>query len=164
MIPIEITILAIDVDGTLTDGKIYMGAEGEALKAFNIKDGYAIACLGQFGIIPVIITGRTSVIVEKRAAELKVKEVHQGVENKKEVLELIRKKYMVEFSQIAYIGDDLNDIEAMKACGYAACPADAVEEVKANCAYVAKNRAGEGAVREIIDNIIKGKKMENGKK
>jgi 3-deoxy-D-manno-octulosonate 8-phosphate phosphatase (KDO 8-P phosphatase) len=151
----DIKILFMDVDGTLTDGKIYFGPDGECLKAFNVKDGYAITRLRHYGVIPVIITGRSSVIVEKRAADLKVEEIYQGVDNKLEVLELVQQKHRVKPEQCAYIGDDLNDIEAMKTCGYAACPADAADEVKEICSYVARKRAGDGAVREIIDQILK---------
>ena len=96
----------MDVDGTLTDGKIYMSINGELMKAFNIKDGYAIARLRDYGIEPAIITGRSSEIVEQRCAELKIKELHQGIENKSYKLRDVCQKLHVELSQVAYIGDD----------------------------------------------------------
>ena len=110
----DIKMLVMDVDGTLTDGKIYMSANGELMKAFNIKDGYAIARLRDYGTEPVIITGRSSEIVKQRCAELKIKELHQGIENKNYKLRDVCEKLHVELSQVAYIGDDINDLPCMK--------------------------------------------------
>lgn len=147
-------MLVMDVDGTLTDGKIYMSANGELMKTFNIKDGYAITRLRDYGIEPVIITGRSSEIVSQRCAELKIKELHQGVENKSYKLRDICEKLYIDLSQVAYIGDDLNDLPCMKICGISACPADAIKEVK-NCVnYVCYSKGGEGAVREYIDYLL----------
>jgi 3-deoxy-D-manno-octulosonate 8-phosphate phosphatase (KDO 8-P phosphatase) len=150
----DVKILAMDVDGTLTDGKIYMSANGELMKAFNIKDGYAIARLRDYGIKPVIITGRSSEIVKQRCAELKIEELHQGIENKSYKLRDVCEKQHVELSQVAYMGDDLNDLSCMKICGYSACPSDAMIQVKDSVSYVCKAKGGEGAVREFIDHII----------
>ena len=149
----HIKLLIMDVDGTLTDGKIYMSAEGELLKAFNIKDGYAIAHLPEKDIIPVIITGRSSKILLKRCGELGILELHQGIENKVSKLLSICDKYQVKPSNVAYIGDDLNDLECIKICGYTAAPADAVKEVLNSVNYVCKHNGGEGAVREFIDKL-----------
>lgn len=151
----KIKLLVMDVDGTLTDGKIYMGENGETMKAFNIKDGYAIAhMLPEMGIIPVIITGRESKIVANRAKELGITELYQGVSDKLAPLKKVAEKYNATPEEIAYIGDDLNDLECIEYCGFSACPADAVEEVQANCDYVCKTIAGEGAVRELIDKKL----------
>ena len=147
-------MLVMDVDGTLTDGKIYMSANGELMKAFNIKDGYAIARLRDYGIEPVIITGRSSEIVKHRCAELKIKELHQGIENKSYKLRDVCEKQHMELSRVAYIGDDLNDLPCMKICGYSACPSDAMKQVKDSVSYVCKSKGGDGAVREYIDYII----------
>jgi len=144
----------MDVDGTLTDGKIYMSANGEFMKAFNIKDGYAIARLRGYGIEPVIITGRKSEIVSQRCAELRITELYQGIENKSYKLRDICKKYRIDLSQVAYIGDDLNDLACMKICGYSACPSDAVILVKESVDYVCKEKGGDGAVREFIDYLL----------
>ena len=144
----------MDVDGTLTDGKIYMSANGELMKAFNIKDGYAIARLRDYGIEPVIITGRSSEIVKQRCAELKIKELHQGIENKSYKLRDVCEKLHIELRQVAYIGDDLNDLPCMKICGYSACPSDAMIQVKESVSYVCKTKGGEGAVREYIDYLL----------
>lgn len=147
-------MLVMDVDGTLTDGKIYMSATGELMKAFNIKDGYAIARLRDYGIEPVIITGRSSEIVNQRCIELKITELHQGIENKSYKLREVCSRYNIELSQVAYIGDDLNDLPCMMICGLSACPHDAVNEVKNFAKYVCNENGGSGAVREFVDYII----------
>lgn len=150
----KIKMLVMDVDGTLTDGHIYVSAEGEAMKAFHVQDGYAIAhILPELGIVPVIITGRSSKIVERRAAELKVQHLHQGVGDKLSKLKEVANHLGVCVEQIAYIGDDLNDLECIRYCGYTACPADAVPEVLAAVNYICKRNGGRGAVREFIDSF-----------
>lgn len=149
----NIKLLVMDVDGTLTDGKIYMSADGELMKAFNIKDGYAIAHLENKQIVPVIITGRSSEILVRRCRELGIVELYQGIEDKTAKLLSICKKFQVEASNVAYIGDDLNDLECMKICGYSAAPADAAKEVLASVDYICKHRGGEGAVREFIEQL-----------
>ena len=150
----NIKMLVMDVDGTLTDGKIYYGNDGELFKAFDVRDGYRLVKCGEYGIITAIITGKTSKIVEGRARDLKIKEVHQGVSNKIEVLKTLIEKYNLDKSQVAYIGDDVNDIECMQYCGFSACPADAIDEVKNTVEFFCKNIGGPGAVRELIDRII----------
>lgn len=152
----KIRALIMDVDGVLTDGMIYMGNTGELFKAFSIKDGYAIhEILPKYGIKSVILTGRESSIVLNRASELEVDIVLQGI--KKKETEIIRIAELLEIStdEIAYIGDDMADYEAMKLCGVKGCPADAVEKIKEICDYVASKRGGEGAVRELIEWIIR---------
>jgi 3-deoxy-D-manno-octulosonate 8-phosphate phosphatase (KDO 8-P phosphatase) len=151
----NIKLLVMDVDGTLTDGKIYCSGQGEPFKAFNVKDGYGIAyILPQLNIVPVIITGRKSDIVEYRAKELGINELYQGVNDKKSVLEGLLQKHNCTFENVAYIGDDLNDLTCMEKCGLTACPFDAVEEVKNVVSFVCKNVGGNGAVREFIDKMF----------
>ena len=144
----------MDVDGTLTDGKIYMSASGELMKAFNIKDGYAIAHLRDYGIETVIITGRDSEIVKQRCAELKIFELYQGVSNKLFKLKEICKKKGIELSNVAYIGDDVNDLTCIQQCGCTASPSDAVKAVKDKVSYVCAEKGGEGAVREFCEYLI----------
>lgn len=152
----------MDVDGTLTDGKIYMSANGELMKAFNIKDGYAIARLRDYGIEPVIITGRSSEIVRQRCKELKIEELYQGIENKSYKLREICQEYQIELSQVAYIGDDLNDLPCMNICGISSCPSDAMKQVKDKVNYICEAKGGDGAVREFIDFLLtKQEKEEN---
>lgn len=150
----KIKMLVMDVDGTLTDGKIYMGNDGEVFKAFDVKDGYAIAHLHEVGIIPVIITGRKSKIVENRAKELGIEEVHQGASDKVEKLKEVAKKNDVMLDEVAYIGDDLNDLDCIKICGFTGCPNDAVNEIVKYVNYRCNKTGGYGAVREFISYII----------
>lgn len=150
-----IKYLVMDVDGTLTDGKIYMSNSGELMKAFNIKDGCGIHdILIPAGIIPVIITGRSSDIVLNRCKELGINNVFQGVGNKIENL----RKVTTDLSNVAYIGDDINDLSCMEpvksAGGLIGCPADAVEKVKSIADYIAPHNGGDGAVRDFIEWII----------
>ncbi|MBY0145902.1 HAD family hydrolase [Neobacillus niacini] len=150
----KIKMLVMDVDGTLTDGKIYVGDSGEVFKAFNVKDGYRLINIEKYNIIPVIITGKKSEILSKRAAELKIEEVYQGVDDKLKVLDEVIKRYQFTYENVAYIGDDVNDIDCMKVCYLKACPADAIEEVIEVVDYICKSNGGNGAVREFIDLIV----------
>lgn len=147
-------LLIMDVDGTLTDGKVYLGENGNEMKAFNVKDGLGIVKASGQGVIPVIITGRNSKIVARRAAELGIKELYQGVTNKCERIVALMEKYHCTPQNAAFIGDDENDLPAMCMCGKTACPQDAAESVKAKVDYVCINRGGEGAVREFIDHLL----------
>lgn len=152
----KIKMLVMDVDGTLTDGKIYIGPQGEVMKAFNVKDGYAIKhILPEMGIIPVIITGRTSAIVEYRAKELDITELYQGVKDKLAQLKKVAEKFHLTKDQIAYIGDDVNDLECIKYCGFSACPNDAVEEVKQLVDIVITAKGGDGVVRRFVNYLNK---------
>ena len=151
----KIKLLVMDVDGTLTDGHIYFSENGEVMKAFHVQDGYAIAHkLPVYDVMPIIITGKSSEIVRKRAAELKIKEVHQGISDKLSKLKEIITKYDVSPEEIAYIGDDENDLECMQFCGLTACPADALPIVCKSVDYVCSRNGGRGAVREFIDKIL----------
>lgn len=155
--------LIMDVDGTLTDGKIYMGPNGEAMKAFSIKDGYVINyILKPAKIIPVVITARTSSIVQNRCDELGINDVYQGKLDKLTTLkEIVGEDGL---SDCAYFGDDVIDIICMKpikdAGGIVACPADAVPEVKAIADYVCIKKAGEGALREFAEWLVSDRNDE----
>ena len=156
-----IKYLVMDVDGTLTDGKIYISPSGEAMKAFNIKDGCGIHdMLIPAGITPVIITGRSSDIVLNRCKELGISQVYQGVQDKiKKLIELTP-----ELISIAYIGDDINDLPCKNLLkengGLIGCPADAVPEVKMICDFVSERNGGDGAVREFIEWVIEANQNE----
>lgn len=150
----KIKILVMDVDGTLTDGKIYIGSDGEILKAFNVKDGLGISKLRTNNIIPAIITGRESEILKRRSEELKIEELYQGEENKIGKLKELVERYKCSLSEVAYIGDDENDLQCMKVCGLSGCPADAVESVKEAVDVVCNKDGGQGAVREFIEYIL----------
>jgi 3-deoxy-D-manno-octulosonate 8-phosphate phosphatase (KDO 8-P phosphatase) len=151
-----IKLFVMDVDGTLTDGKIYIGDAGEFMKAFYAKDGLAIReMLPAHGITPVIITGRNSAIVENRARELGVKLLFQGVSDKLALLEKFAANRGLALEEIAYIGDDINDLACIAACGFGACPADATDEVKRHADYVSAKLGGAGAVRDFAERVIK---------
>jgi 3-deoxy-D-manno-octulosonate 8-phosphate phosphatase (KDO 8-P phosphatase) len=153
----SIKMIVLDVDGTLTDGGIYIDNHGNEIKRFNAKDGLAIAQSIKHGVDCAIITGRDSQIVEKRSKELGIKHLYQGVHDKKDKLESIAKEINIPLASIAYIGDDINDLEVMKAVGFPACPNDAVQEVRSISKYIATSDGGKGAVREIIEYILKEK-------
>lgn len=151
-----IKMLVMDVDGTLTDGKIFVSDQGEVMKVFDVKDGYGIKFeLKEHGIIPAIITGKISEIVAKRAAALDIAELHQNVLDKECVLREIAEKYGIALSEIAYIGDDVNDLGCIALCGFTGCPADALDPVIKQVDYVCSRNGGHSAVREFIDEIIK---------
>ena len=160
--------LVMDVDGTLTDGKIYMGQEGELAKSFNIKDGCGILLeLPHYGIKPVIITARDSLILTNRCNELKIEELHQGVKNKLAKLQEIVERYGYTLDVVAYAGDDLPDIPCMeevkKAGGLVLCPSDAIPEIKSIADYISDYQAGDGAVRDMIrylGNQVKKKNIQ----
>lgn len=148
----KIKYLILDVDGTLTDGKIYMGNQGELFKAFNIKDGYGIHdILIPHGIQPIIITGRKSDIVANRCKELGIKMIYQGISDKSGWM----KELITDISSVAYIGDDLNDYSCMmcvkESGGLIGCPADAVPQIKEIADFVSIYDGGNGAVREFIE-------------
>lgn len=149
-------LFVMDVDGTLTDGKIYMSPEGEAFKAFDIKDGYGIKnILKTMGIQTAIITGRESEIVKCRAAELDIDYLYQGVRDKLSCLKQILEIMSCSLEDVVYVGDDISDLPCMENVGWSCCPADAHERVKEIADYVAKCKGGRGAVREIIDLVVK---------
>ncbi len=149
-----IKALVMDVDGTLTDGGLYIGAGGEVMKRFHVKDGYAIHdLLPQMGIVPIIITGRTSEIVAQRCRELGITRLVQGSSNKIEDLKKILADENISITQVAYMGDDLNDYDCMKQVGLKGCPSDAVSEIKSIADYVTQSNGGNGAVREFVEWI-----------
>lgn len=152
-----IKYLVMDVDGTLTDGKIYIGNEGEIFKAFDVKDGYAIHyILPKYGITPVIITGRNSAIMEKRCVEIGIELLFQGVSDKISVLRNVVNG--VSLDCVAYIGDDLNDLECMQQIkeegGLIGCPSDAINQIKTIASFRSSKSGGNGAVREFIEELI----------
>lgn len=157
---LDIKWLFIDVDGTMTDGKITISGDGELFKTFSVKDGLGITqILPKLNIIPVIITGRISEIVEIRATELKITHLYQNVSNKAKLLDELVKKEKILLSQIAYIGDDINDLDAMLKVRIVGCPADATDEVRKIADFISSKDGGAGAVREFIEFLqlrIKG--------
>lgn len=151
----KIKLLLLDVDGVMTDGGIYLSNSGDEFKKFNIQDGYGITKLRRAGFKIGIITGRVSNIVTKRAEELGITEVRQNLENKLETYEHIKAKWKLSDEEVAYIGDDEFDLPVLERVGFSASPSDAVPSVKKRVHFVCTRSGGNGAVREVIDLILK---------
>ncbi len=149
-----LSLLALDVDGTLTDGRIYIGPQGEAMKAFNVRDGFGLTLLREAGIQLAIITARRSEIVEQRARELAITEVLQGAHDKGEALKSLCARLGIALANAAFAGDDWPDLPAMSIAGLAATVADAPEPVRARAHWVSTRRGGEGAIRELAEFIL----------
>ena len=150
-----ICLLALDVDGVLTDGSINMGAQGELFKSFYAQDGLGISVALRSGLQIAIITGRKSEIIHRRAQELGIQMVQEGVKDKYLALEQLQNQLGLSRGQVAYMGDDLNDLPAFRAAGVTFAPADAVEEVREAASFVTEAAGGRGAVREAIAMILR---------
>lgn len=154
----KIKLVLTDCDGVLTDTGVYYSDQGEVMKRFSIRDGMGIERLRNLVNIETgIVTGETSGSVRKRAEKLKIKELHLGSKNKVTVLHEILKRNKIKAENIAFIGDDMNDFDIMKEVGLAACPGDAIDQIKKISDYIFKNRGGYGAFRELAELIIKEK-------
>ncbi|MBI5192103.1 MAG: HAD-IIIA family hydrolase [Nitrospirae bacterium] len=153
----NIKFLLLDVDGILTDGRIFIDSNGNELKAFHIHDGHGIYLLRKAGIDVGIISGRYSKSVEYRAKELKIEEVHLGIHDKVGVYNEIKSRFNLTDEEFAFMGDDLIDIPLLKIIGLSATASDAIDGVKEITDMVTERRGGEGAVREVIDFILKMK-------
>lgn len=150
----KIQLVVLDVDGTLTDGGVYIDSNGVETKKFNIKDGAGIVLAEKAGIEFMILTGRKSYCVEKRAEELKIKYVFQGIMDKLSYLKAFLLENNISPDEVAYMGDDVNDLECMSYVGFTACPADAVKKVKETVDFVSQFNGGYGAVRELCDLLL----------
>jgi 3-deoxy-D-manno-octulosonate 8-phosphate phosphatase (KDO 8-P phosphatase) len=149
-----IQMILMDVDGTLTDGTISVLPDGEEVKAYHVWDGLGILLARMAGLRFGIITGKTSKSVERRAKKLRIEEVRQGVLDKKKALDDILGKYGLTAGQVAYIGDDLGDLEVLRSVGLGGAVADAHPEIKNSCQYICRTSGGRGAVREFIEFIL----------
>ena len=152
-----IRLLLLDVDGVLSDGKLYYSDEGVESKAFNIKDGLGIKLVQKAEVQTGIITARQSRLVARRAEELGMDHVRQGARNKLDEFKAILTETGLKPYQVCYVGDDLIDLSLLTRVGLAACPADAVESVKEACHFISRHPGGGGAVREICDLIVQAK-------
>ena len=138
----------------MTDGGVYYSDDGEELKKFNIQDGYGLVALQRSGVSVGILTGRVSRLVQRRADELGIKEVHQNLDRKIDTYIALKAKLGLTDREIAYIGDDIPDMEVLEAAGFSAAPSNAVEPVKKRVDYVCRRSGGEGAIREVVDLIL----------
>lgn len=151
-----IKLIVLDVDGTMTNGQITYTNSGDELKSFDVADGLAIATwTKKLGLKAAIITGRDSLIVERRAKDLQIEHLHQGIHNKDEVLQAILDEEGITWSEVAAIGDDLNDYKMLKKVGLSFTPANGSSYIKEIVNVICKNSGGSGAVREMIEYIIK---------
>jgi len=153
----SIKALILDVDGVLTDSMIYITDQGEEIKAFNTKDGHGIRMLIRVGIKVAIITGRTSKALQYRVKELGIAHVIEGAKDKRSAVLKTAKKLEIVLDEIAYMGDDVVDLPAMKLCGLSIAPSDAIAEVKERADVVTSMPGGKGAVREAVEFILKSR-------
>jgi 3-deoxy-D-manno-octulosonate 8-phosphate phosphatase (KDO 8-P phosphatase) len=151
----KIKLLLLDVDGVLTDGRIIYDNDGGETKAFDVKDGHGLKLVQRAGIQVGIITGRQSAVVARRAAELGIELVYQGVKDKNVPFSEILEKLTLTPAEIAYVGDDVVDLPVMRKVGFSATVADALDDVKPFADMVTKRPGGRGAVREICDFLLK---------
>ena len=154
----KIKALIMDVDGVMTDGSLTIDDNGVEYKTFNTKDGQGIVMLNKSGCLTAIISARMSKVVQLRAEMLGITKVYLNSKNKLQTLKDFMKEYNLEYSDIAYIGDDLPDICILKEAGLSACPADAVEEVRQCVDMICEKAGGRGAVRELCDLIYYSQK------
>lgn len=150
----KIKMLVMDVDGTLTDGRVFYSKNGEEMKAFSIIDGMGIQIFQDYGYLTAIITSETSQIVTARAMKLKINNVLLGSKDKKKDLTDLANELNLSLEEVAFIGDDIIDIPALKIAGFSACPANAVKYVRDNVDYICSSPGGNGAVRELIEMIL----------
>lgn len=150
----NIKMILMDVDGTLTDGTLIAMPDGEELKSYHVRDGLGILLAYVAGFKTGIITGKTSKALDKRAARLKIMELYQGILDKKQVFLKILEKHSLKPEEIAYIGDDLGDLEVIKLSGFSGAVADAHPLIKKHSHFLCDKPGGKGAVREFIEFIL----------
>ena len=148
-------LMIFDIDGVFTDGGMYYNDSDEVWRRFNTKDGLGIRLLQQTEIISIILTGKESKVVSKRAEVLRINYVYQNVKNKLKKLLEIAKKFNVELNQIIYVGDDWNDFPVLEKVGLPICVSSSPDEIKKICKYITKHEGGDGAVREAIEYVLK---------
>jgi 3-deoxy-D-manno-octulosonate 8-phosphate phosphatase (KDO 8-P phosphatase) len=150
----DIRLFATDVDGVLTDAGMYYSESGDEWKKFNTRDGMGIKLLQKAGLITAIVTQERTRLVARRAEKLAIPELHQGVMDKLTVIRDMTLRHGISLQQVMYIGDDVNDIEALRAVGFSAAPADGLPQVLKVVDYVCRQKGGEGAVRELAEMIL----------
>ena len=151
----KIKLIIFDVDGTLSDGGIYIGANGEIFKAFNCQDGFGIVTAHKLGFKTAIITGRESAITLRRADELGITVVKQGQMDKRNAYKELKSEFNLSDNEIAYVGDDVIDLPVLVQVGFRAAVGNANIAVKERAHFVAENDGGKGAVREVLEFILK---------
>jgi 3-deoxy-D-manno-octulosonate 8-phosphate phosphatase (KDO 8-P phosphatase) len=152
-----VRLAIFDVDGVMTDGTVFLGPRGEEFKAFNILDGHGVKMLHEAGIETAIITGRRSKAVALRARELGMRHVEQGVKDKLDVFRRLARRAGVSARECAYMGDDVQDVAVLRACGFAVSVPNAAREARAAAHWVTKKAGGQGAVREFCELVVRAR-------
>ena len=150
----RVRALIMDVDGVLTDGGLYYTENGDELKRFDVRDGQGLVLLRQAGILTAIVTGKRTTLVARRADELGIAEVHQAVSDKGATVTALLARHGVPAADACYVGDDINDLPALRLVGIAVAVADAVPIVRRTAHYVTRTDGGHGAIREVCDLIL----------
>ncbi len=153
----KIELLVLDVDGVLTDGRLWFGAEGEMMKAIDVRDGHGLVMLRECGLRFAVLSGRPQPLLKKRFEELRVTKVVERCYRKTEVIAEMASEFELELEQVAFIGDDINDRGALASVGLSCAPADAVEEIQEAVHHLCSAPGGRGAVREVCELILKAK-------
>jgi 3-deoxy-D-manno-octulosonate 8-phosphate phosphatase (KDO 8-P phosphatase) len=151
----RVRLMLFDVDGVLTDGKLWYGPAGEALKVFSVLDGHGIKLLQQSGIAVALLSGRSSPAVAARAAELGIAHLLQGIDDKKSAFEALAARLGVPAGETGFMGDEVVDLPVLRRCGFACAPAGAQALVLANAHYVTRAAAGNGAAREVCEYLLR---------
>ncbi len=151
----DIKYWILDVDGTMTDGSIYYDENGNELKKFNTKDAAGFFAIHAMDMKIIVLTGRECKATTRRMEEMKVDHLCQNIKQKVQFLNEFIVEHNISTNELAYIGDDLNDLQAMQMTGFRACPADACEEVKACSDYVSSIKGGQGVIRDVVEYVLK---------
>ena len=158
----QLKALVLDVDGVLTDGRVYYGQDGIALKAFDVRDGLGLVRLRESGLRIALLSSDRAALVERRAEKLGIADVQQGVQDKREGLRAFVRQHQMDFSEVGYMGDDLNDLPAFDAAGVTFAPADSAVEVLRMADCVTERPGGRGAVREVADLLLSVRRTIRG--
>jgi len=150
----NIKAIFFDVDGVLSDGRIIYDETGKEIKNFNVKDGYIISHLKKYGIVTGAISGRESEVTTRRCAELKVDFCHQGIIDKASAFEKLVKHYKLKTKEVAFIGDDINDLPVFRIAGLSICPSDTFDYIKQRVDLVTRAKGGQGVFREVADLVL----------
>lgn len=156
----RIKVVLTDVDGVLTDGGMYYSEKGDIMKKFHARDGMGVTLLLKIGIPTIIVTKEKNMIIKQWAKKMKISKLFDGVLKKEDITQKILKKFNVSLNEIAYIGDDINDVELLKKIGFSAAPNDCILETKEICDYICNKNGGNAAFREFVDVIISSKKVK----
>jgi len=158
---IKIKLVMTDVDGVLTDGGMYYSQNGDVMKKFHSRDGMGVTLLRGIDIPTIVVTKEQTMMVKKWAKKMKIRKLLDGINNKEFVLKKICKEFKIKPENVAYIGDDVNDLKLMKTVGLSAAPANAIKDAKKISTYTCIANGGEGAFREFVDLILQNKKYNN---